>query len=178
MQCNSKVTLDHRTAHKKLVISDHYTTLCVADQLQSYPDQAERFFNCSQVLAMQSFSSGRHYWEVNNDGRSFWAVGVACIGMDRRGSRSRLGRNPLSWCVESFGPKLSAWHADREIVLNVQHPRVVGVFLDFHIGIVAFYSVTNAMMLLFGFKAEFQSRVLPAFWLSSNSTKLTLVQYP
>ncbi|GCB82879.1 hypothetical protein scyTo_0023357, partial [Scyliorhinus torazame] len=42
---NSKVTLDHRTAHKKLVISDHYTTLGVADQPQSYPDQAERFFN-------------------------------------------------------------------------------------------------------------------------------------
>ncbi|XP_041072920.1 E3 ubiquitin/ISG15 ligase TRIM25 isoform X2 [Carcharodon carcharias] len=176
MQYNSRVTFDHRTAHKKLVIADRYTTLSVADQPQSYPDLPERFFNCSQVLGLQSFTNGRHYWEVNNDGSSFWAIGIAYSGMDRRGSRSRLGRNLLSWCVESFGQKLSFWHGDQETVLSVQRPRVVGVFLDFEAGIVAFYSVTNAIVLLFGFKTVFQGRVHPAFWLSSSGTKLTLVQ--
>ncbi|XP_078393449.1 E3 ubiquitin/ISG15 ligase TRIM25-like, partial [Cetorhinus maximus] len=176
MQYNSRITFDHRTAHKKLVISDRYTTLSLADQPQSYADLPERFFNCSQALGLQSFTNGRHYWEVNNDGSSFWAIGIAYSGMDRRGSRSRLGRNLLSWCVESFGQKLSFWHGDQETVLSVQRPRVVGVFLDFETGIVAFYSVTNAVVLLFGFRTVFQGRVHPAFWLSSSGTKLTLVQ--
>ncbi|XP_078079058.1 E3 ubiquitin/ISG15 ligase TRIM25-like [Mustelus asterias] len=176
MHYNSKITYDHRTAHKKLVINDRFTVLSLVEQPQSYPDQPERFINCSQVLGLQSFTNGRHYWEVSNDGGSFWAIGIACVGVDRRGSRSRLGRNVLSWCVESFGRKLSAWHGDREMVLNVQLPRVVGVFLDFAAGHVAFYSVSNVPMLLISYKTEFQSRVFPAFWLSSKDAKLTLVQ--
>ncbi|XP_067914721.1 E3 ubiquitin/ISG15 ligase TRIM25-like [Heterodontus francisci] len=176
MQYNSKVTLDHRTAHKKLVISNLYTSLAIADQPQSYPDTPERFFNCSQALGLQSFTNGRRYWEVTTNGSSFWAIGIACIGMDRRGSRSRLGRNPLSWCVESFGQKLSAWHGDREFILSGAQPRVVGVYLDFEAGFVAFYSVTNTMLLLFKYKADFQGRVFPAFWLCSSGTKLTLGQ--
>ncbi|XP_078063301.1 E3 ubiquitin/ISG15 ligase TRIM25-like isoform X4 [Mustelus asterias] len=176
MHYNSKITYDHRTAHKKLVINDRFTVLSLVEQPQSYPDQPERFINCSQVLGLQSFTNGRHYWEVSNDGGSFWAIGIACVGVDRRGSRSRLGRNVLSWCVESFGRKLSAWHGDREMVLNVQLPRVVGVFLDFAAGHVAFYSVSNVPMLLISYKTEFQSRVFPAFWLCSKDAKLTLVQ--
>ncbi|XP_059804120.1 E3 ubiquitin/ISG15 ligase TRIM25 isoform X2 [Hypanus sabinus] len=176
MQYNSKVTFNQRSAHKKLILSDRYTTLTVGEQLQSYPDLPERFFNCSQVLALQCFTNGRHYWEVGIQGSSssFWAIGVACAGMDRSGSSSRLGRNALSWCIESFGAQLSIWHADQQAVLHVPLPRVVGVYLDFEAGEVAFFSVGSGMFLLFRFKANLRGQVFPAFWLSSSSTKLTL----
>ncbi|XP_072882622.1 E3 ubiquitin/ISG15 ligase TRIM25 isoform X2 [Hemitrygon akajei] len=176
MQYNSKVTFNQRSAHKKLILGDRYTTLTVGEQLQPYPDLPERFFNCSQVLALQWFTNGRHYWEVGIQGSSssFWAIGVACAGMDRSGSSSRLGRNALSWCIESFGAQLSIWHADQQAILHVPLPRVVGVYLDFEAGEVAFFSVGSGMFLLFRFKANLRGQIFPAFWLSSSSTKLTL----
>ncbi|XP_059509556.1 E3 ubiquitin/ISG15 ligase TRIM25 isoform X2 [Stegostoma tigrinum] len=177
LQCKSKVTFDHRTAHKKLLIRDDYTRLCVAEQLQPYPDLPTRFINCAQVLGLQNFSNGCHYWEVNNEDSTLWAIGLACIGMDRKGGRSRLGRNPLSWCLERFGQKLSVWHRDQEAVLYVSPPRVVGVYLNCNQGIMAFYSVADSVTQLFHFKVEFQSRVYPAFWLGSSGTTLSLVQF-
>ncbi|XP_067859889.1 E3 ubiquitin/ISG15 ligase TRIM25 isoform X2 [Heptranchias perlo] len=176
LQYNCKVSFNQRTAHKKLVLSERYTSLSVTDQPQSYPELPERFFNCPQVLGLQWFTNGRRYWEVTNNGSSFWAVGIACSGMDRSGSRSRLGRNGLSWCVESFGLKLSAWHGDREVIVSAPQPRVMGVYVDFETGSVSFYSVSDAMRLLFSFKAQFKCQVFPAFWVGSSGTKLTLGQ--
>ncbi|XP_048467026.1 E3 ubiquitin/ISG15 ligase TRIM25 [Rhincodon typus] len=177
LQCKSKVTFDHRTAHKKLLICDNYTRLSVAEQLQSYPDQAARFINCAQVLGLQNFLNGCHYWEVDNEDSSLWAIGLACVGMDRKGARSRLGRNPLSWCLERFGQKLSVWHKDQEAVLHVSPPRVVGVYLNCNQGIVAFYSVADSVTRLFYFKVDLQSRVFPAFWLGSSGSTLSVVQF-
>ncbi|XP_072098567.1 E3 ubiquitin/ISG15 ligase TRIM25 isoform X2 [Mobula birostris] len=176
MQYNSKVNFNQRSAHKKLILSDRYTTLTVGEQLQAYPDLPERFFNCSQVLALQWFANGRHYWEVGIQGSSssFWSIGVACAGMDRSGSSSRLGRNALSWCIESFGSQLSVWHADQQAILHVPQPRMVGVYLDFEGGEVAFLSVGSGMFPLFRFKAQLRGQIFPAFWLSSSGTKLTL----
>lgn len=150
--------------------------MSVSDQPQVYPDLPERFFNCCQVLGLQWFANGRRYWEVGIQGNSFWAIGVACAGIDRSGSSSRLGRNPLSWCVESFGQKLSAWHGGQQAVLHTPVPRVVGVYLDFEAGEVAFFSVGAAMLLLFRFRAQLRGQIFPAFWLCSSGTKLTLGQ--
>ncbi|XP_043571132.1 E3 ubiquitin/ISG15 ligase TRIM25-like isoform X2 [Chiloscyllium plagiosum] len=177
LQYKSKITFDHRTAHKKLLVRNEYTHLSVADQLQPYPDHPGRFVNCVQVLGLQSFSSGCHYWEVNNEGSNFWAIGLAYVSLDRQGSRSRLGRSPLSWCLESFGQKLSVWHRGQEAILHVSQPRIIGVHLNYNQGIVAFYSVTDSMMRLFYYEVEFQGRVFPAFWLGNIGTTLSLVQF-
>uniref|UniRef100_UPI00398F8A39 E3 ubiquitin/ISG15 ligase TRIM25-like isoform X2 n=1 Tax=Pristiophorus japonicus TaxID=55135 RepID=UPI00398F8A39 len=176
MQYNCRVTFNQRTAHKKLALSERYSSLSMSEQPQVYADLPERFFNCSQVLGLQSFGNGRRYWEVTTNGSSFWAVGLAGPGLERCGSRSRLGRNTLSWCVESFGQKLSAWHAEREVPINAPQPRVIGVYLDWEAGFVAFYSVGSLMLLLHSFRAQFQGQLFPAFWLGSSTTKLNLAQ--
>ncbi|XP_060700634.1 E3 ubiquitin/ISG15 ligase TRIM25 isoform X2 [Hemiscyllium ocellatum] len=176
LQYKSKITFDHRTAHKKLLVRNDYTHLSVADQLQPYPDHPGRFVSCVQVLGLQSFSSGCHYWEVDNEGSNFWAIGLAYVGLERQGSRSRLGRGPLSWCLESFGQKLSVWHRGQEAILHVSQPRIIGIHLNYNQGIVAFYSVTDSMR-LFYYEVGFQGRVFPAFWLGNIGTTLSLVQF-
>ncbi|XP_055510283.1 E3 ubiquitin/ISG15 ligase TRIM25 [Leucoraja erinacea] len=174
MHYNCKVTFNYRTAHKKLVVGDRYTSLCVGDKTQSGPEYAERFYNCCQVLGLQWFTNGRRYWQVGVQGPSFWAVGVAAAGMDRSGSSSRLGRNGLSWCVESFGQKLSAWHDNIQVPLQVPQPQAVGVYLDFEAGEVAFYSVGAAMLLLAHYNGPLRGQLHPACWLCSSGTKLIL----
>ncbi|XP_069785733.1 E3 ubiquitin/ISG15 ligase TRIM25 isoform X3 [Narcine bancroftii] len=174
LQYNTRVTFNQRSAHKKLLLGNHYTSLSIAEQPQDYPNLPERFYNCCQVLGFQRFTNGRHYWEVGIQGNGFWAIGVACAGIERSGSCSRLGRNALSWCVERFGLKLSAWHASQEVPLLGPPPRVVGVYLDFETREVAFYSVGATMLLLCQFRGALRDQILPAFWLCSSGTKLTL----
>jgi len=98
------------------VLSDGFTKASVSDDHVNYPDMPERFAVCSQVLAMKGFSIGRHYWEVRLSSINFIGIGLAYSSMDRKGPTSRLGRNPLSWCVEWFNVKLSAWHNSSETV--------------------------------------------------------------
>ncbi|XP_051889234.1 E3 ubiquitin/ISG15 ligase TRIM25 isoform X2 [Pristis pectinata] len=78
VQYNSKVTFNQRSAHKKLVLSDRYTSVSVSEQPQVYPDLPERFFNCCQVLGLQWFANGRHYGRlalrVTASGRLVWHV--------------------------------------------------------------------------------------------------------
>ncbi|KAF0037975.1 hypothetical protein F2P81_010849 [Scophthalmus maximus] len=60
----SAITLDHNTAHPRLMVSVDGKQVHCSDRHQLVPDQPERFDRVVCVLAHQGFSSGRHYWEV------------------------------------------------------------------------------------------------------------------
>ncbi|XP_007909819.2 E3 ubiquitin/ISG15 ligase TRIM25 [Callorhinchus milii] len=169
-----KVTFNHRTAHKRLVLSDHYTRLSVAEQPQPYPDIPERFTHSSQVLGFQGMVSGRYYWEVSNNGQSFWSVGISRRDIERNGAQSRLGRNQVSWCLEAWGSKLCVWHNERETVLKPPQPLVIGLYLDLDGGSLTFYSVADRMVFLHRFPVLLGQELFPAFWVFSNNTTLML----
>ncbi|CAI9542210.1 unnamed protein product, partial [Staurois parvus] len=61
----SDLLLDVNTAHNNLQISDDMKTASWSDTKQNRPETPERFQFWEQVLSSQSFSSGRHYWEVD-----------------------------------------------------------------------------------------------------------------
>ena len=86
LSCNLKVSVDRRT-------------VTVSDFLMLYAWSPERF-DSSQALCSQALSSGQHYWEVDTQRCSHWAVGVASRGMKRD---QILGRTTDSWCVEWKG---------------------------------------------------------------------------
>ena len=111
------LTLDGKTAHKRVCLSENFTVATVSDEPNAYPDCPARFSVCSQVLCTKGFSRGRHYWEVKMSSNNFVGLGLAYNSIDRKGPASRLGRNAQSWCVEWFNVKLSAWHASSETVL-------------------------------------------------------------
>ncbi|MGH0162190.1 UNVERIFIED_CONTAM: hypothetical protein FKN15_042427, partial [Acipenser sinensis] len=168
------LTLDARTAHKRIVISDNFTKASVSDEMMTYPDSPARFTVCSQVLCSKGFSRGRHYWEVTMTSSNFCAIGVASGSIERKGPTSKLGRNKESWCIEWFNVKLSAWHDQRETVLENPSSSRVGVLLDCDGGSLTFYSISDRVYPIHTFSCRFPEAVYPAFWLFSSGTAVSL----
>lgn len=149
LSCNLKVSVDHRT-------------VTVSDFPMFYAWSPERFAS-SQALCSQPLSSGQHYWEVDTQHCSHWAVGVASRGMKRD---QILGRTTDSWCVEWKGTsELSAWCMVKETVLGSDRPSVVGIWLDLEEGKLAFYSEADQAKPLFECPVSVSFPLHPAFWL-------------
>ncbi|XP_056265776.1 E3 ubiquitin/ISG15 ligase TRIM25 isoform X2 [Pseudoliparis swirei] len=174
------LTLDPKTAHKRIALNETLTQASMLDEPAKYPDGPERFVSCSQVLASKGFSRGRHYWEVKLSSNNFSGVGLAYAGIEREGLASRLGRNSRSWCVEWFAGKLSAWHNSSESVLVNPNPKRIGVLLDCEAGTATFYNVAGEAHPFHSFVFPFNKPVYPAFWIlsSGSSASLCKLQVP
>ncbi|XP_064180307.1 E3 ubiquitin/ISG15 ligase TRIM25 isoform X21 [Anguilla rostrata] len=168
------LTLDHRTAHKRIVLSENFTKASVSEEPAAYPDSPARFSMCLQVLCTKGFSQGRHYWEVKMTSKNFCSVGLAYNSINRKGPASCLGRNAQSWCVEWLNDKLSAWHNSSETVLANPSSSRVGVLLDCAEGTATFYSVADRTYPFHTFVYPFCETVYPAFWIDSSNTAITL----
>ncbi|XP_071384304.1 E3 ubiquitin/ISG15 ligase TRIM25 isoform X2 [Centroberyx affinis] len=168
------LTLDPKTAHKRIILSEDLTNASVSDEPSNYPDAPARFSVCSQVLTTKGFSRGRHYWEIKMSSNNFIGLGLAYNSIDRKGPASRLGRNAQSWCVEWFNVKLSAWHASSETVLANPNPKRVGVLLDCEEGTATFYSVADRAYPFHSFVFPFAEAVYPAFWIFSSGSSISL----
>ncbi|XP_028459827.1 E3 ubiquitin-protein ligase TRIM39-like [Perca flavescens] len=78
------VTLDPDTAHPNLILSDDGKQVNHGDVRKNLPDNPERFSKCVYVLAKQSFSSGRFYFEVQVKEKTDWPLGVARESIKRK----------------------------------------------------------------------------------------------
>lgn len=174
LKCGTVLTLDPKTAHKRILLTDNFTRAVVSDEHLNYPECPERFSVCSQVLTSKGFSAGRHYWEVKMTSNNFIGIGLAYGTIDRKGPNSRLGRNSQSWCVEWFNVKLSAWHNSSESVLANPSPKRVGVLLDYEGGTATFYNVADRAYPFHTFVCSFAKTVYPAFWVFSSGSSVSL----
>ncbi|XP_054635585.1 E3 ubiquitin/ISG15 ligase TRIM25 [Dunckerocampus dactyliophorus] len=176
LKYSRELTFNPQTAHKRLILSEGFTAVSVSSQPEpaKYPDCPQRFSVCSQVLASQGFTKGRHYWEVRINNNNFTGIGLAYHSIDRKSPASRLGRNGQSWCVEWFNIKLSAWHDGKEVVLDNPNPKRVGVLLDLDAGSATFYNVTDRAYPFYSFVFPFTDAVFPAFWIFSSESLISL----
>ena len=79
------VTLDPDTANPELILSEDGKQVNEGDMRKYLQDNPERFSYCACVLAKQSFSSGRFYFEVKVKGKTKWNFGVARESIKRKG---------------------------------------------------------------------------------------------
>ncbi|XP_010079848.1 PREDICTED: E3 ubiquitin/ISG15 ligase TRIM25, partial [Pterocles gutturalis] len=174
LQYAANITLDYNTAHNKIILSERYTKMSVSDIPLLYDHNPQRFTHCPQVLGLQYFKSGIHYWEVEMEQNNFCGIGICYGSMEKQGPESRLGRNSSSWCVEWFNSKISAWHNDVEKCLPNTKATKIGVLLHCEGGFVIFMAVGEKHNLIYKFKAQFTEALYPAFWLFSSGTVLSL----
>ncbi|XP_068923554.1 E3 ubiquitin/ISG15 ligase TRIM25 isoform X2 [Petaurus breviceps papuanus] len=174
LQYATRVVLDYNTANCKVALSENNTVASVGSAPQLYLPNPKRFTDCSQVLGLQGYKSGVHYWEIELQKNAFCAIGICYGSIDRQGSDSRLGRNCSSWCVEWFNAKISTWHNDVEKNLPLTKATRIGVLLNYDDGFVIFFGITDKVNLIYKYRVEFSEAVYPAFWIFSSGTTLSI----
>uniref|UniRef100_A0A3Q4IAR7 Tripartite motif containing 16 like n=1 Tax=Neolamprologus brichardi TaxID=32507 RepID=A0A3Q4IAR7_NEOBR len=153
----AQVSFDPATAHKFLRLTEDNKKVTNTSPWQHpYPDVPERFENCRQVLAVESFYMGRHYFEADIQGESTH-VGLTYKSIDRKGNESNscITGNSFSWCLQWNGRNFSTWHCDVETPLNVEMFSRIGVYVDYTQGLLAFYGVGETMTLIHKYQTEF-----------------------
>ncbi|XP_033982692.1 E3 ubiquitin-protein ligase TRIM21-like isoform X2 [Trematomus bernacchii] len=161
-QYELEVTLDPDTAHPNLILSDDGKQVNCGDVKKNLPDNPERFDPCARVLAKQSFSSGRYYYEVQVKGKTEWILGVARESINRKGSVTATPQDGcwIIWLIENEYEALSG--PPVRLSLKSQ-PEKVGVFVDYEEGLVSFYDVDAAALIYSFTGCCFTEKLYPSF---------------
>ncbi|XP_029981758.1 E3 ubiquitin-protein ligase TRIM21-like [Sphaeramia orbicularis] len=167
------LTLDPDTAYPTLILSDDGKQVHYGHVKKNLPDKPQRFSVCPGILAKQSFSSGRFYYEVQVKGKTGWDLGVARESIDRKG--------PII-----YGPQNGYWTiwlrngneyyacAGPSVRLSLKScPQKVGVFVDYEEGLVSFYDIDSSVLIYSFIGCCFNDKLLPYFYpsLSDGGTK-------
>uniref|UniRef100_A0A4W5RW09 Si:ch211-28p3.4 n=1 Tax=Hucho hucho TaxID=62062 RepID=A0A4W5RW09_9TELE len=81
----SEVVLDPTTAHPKLIISPKGDLAEYTDTWQEVPENPSRFDTTLNAISRQGFREGRHYWEVQVSGKTYWEIGLTYPSIPRKG---------------------------------------------------------------------------------------------
>lgn len=158
------VTLDPNTAFFELFLSEDHRSVKRRNLWQNLPEKPERFSFDPCVLGHRSFSSGRHYWEVEVGDRTYWELGVCEENVDRAWGISESPQNGF-WAVELYANKYQALTSPRTALPLSEPPSQVGVFLDYEAGHVSFYSVADGSHIYTFPQASFSGPLRPFFCL-------------
>lgn len=117
------------------------------------------------VLAQESFTTGRHYWEVIVQEKPYWLVGVTTGPVDEGDapsqSSSSLGVNNTSWCIYHGDGQYLACHDTQEKQLSVgKRVRKLGILANLQKGELSFYDA-DAMALLHSFCVQCTEPLFP-----------------
>ncbi|XP_033466951.1 E3 ubiquitin-protein ligase TRIM39-like [Epinephelus lanceolatus] len=166
------VTLDPDTAYTKLILSDDGKQVKSGNDWKFLPDNPKRFDTCPNVLAKQSFPSGRFYYEVQVKGKTDWFLGVARESINRKGSITPSPQIGF-WLICLRNENEYKACAGPAVPLSLRcQPEKVGVFVDYEEGLVSFYDVDAAFLIYTFTGCSFMEKLYPLFCpLGDNSGK-------
>ncbi|KAM5164979.1 nuclear factor 7, brain-like [Mantella aurantiaca] len=126
-----------------------------------------------QVLSHQSFSSGRHYWDVDVGRSSHWRVGM-CYSTKTK-IVFKLTIYQQFWCLERNADKLSVKHECSSISLSGNFLlNRVRVYLDYAAGQISFYELDIPIRHLHTFtvKSTFSEPLYVGLYVGEGSIKM------
>ncbi|XP_077131564.1 E3 ubiquitin-protein ligase TRIM11-like [Ranitomeya variabilis] len=167
----SDILLDIDTAHNNIIISEDLRSASYSAVSQNRPDGPKRF-RSQQVLSSRSFSSGRHYWEVDVSEAEKWNIGVAGESLERKVSEkeSYIGFNEKSWTVITVTNFFASHNNIHKKLVSDSPVQVVGIYLDYEAGRLSFYQVCDPIRHLHTFTASFSEPLYASFCLYNNCT--------
>nr|XP_019950088.1 PREDICTED: E3 ubiquitin-protein ligase TRIM39-like [Paralichthys olivaceus] len=156
------VNLSAKTAHPCLSVSDDRKQVKHTDKLQEVPDHPKRFDRVANVLAKESFSSGRCYWEVEVGEKLEWSLGVVKQSINRKGKFTVCPANGF-WTLSLKAGGQYIANTSPVTQLALEHkPRKLGVFVDYTEGRVSFYCAESGVH-IYTFTDTFTDRLHPFF---------------
>ncbi|XP_060730939.1 butyrophilin subfamily 1 member A1-like [Tachysurus vachellii] len=161
------VTLDPDTAFPRFIMSHDGKQVTCGDKQQDLSDTPQRFTDLF-VLAMQSFSSGRFYYEVQVREKTEWILGVVRESINKKEKITLNPHNGL-WTVALWNEIHYEAHEYPIFPLKLKEKvKVVGVFVDYGEGLVSFYDA-NSSSHIYSFTGQtFTESLYPFFSPRSN----------
>ncbi|KAJ0011962.1 hypothetical protein NQD34_012937 [Periophthalmus magnuspinnatus] len=171
LQYHHDLTLDPNTVNPFLVFLERGHGVTTLAEAQPYPDHPDRFTSWAQVLCKAGMA-GRCYWEVEWSGNGGVSIGVCYKNISRSGggSECKLGHNAKSWSLDCSYSTCSFQHNKESLTISAPCFSRIGVYLDYRAGVLAFYGVSDKMVLLHKAKAAFAQPLHPGFWVGLGST--------
>ncbi|XP_073516498.1 uncharacterized protein [Phyllobates terribilis] len=141
----SDMLLDVNTAANNLYITPCLTQVSATSREQNRLETQVRFrFN--QVFSSCSFSSGRHYWDVETHVTGEWRVGASYYNLDREGDQAYMGSKSKSWCLWGYYNNYYVSHDGIHTYLPIRLSSYrFRIFLDYEAGQLSFYEVGDTM---------------------------------
>lgn len=165
------VTLDPATAGPEVILSEDLKEATWGRPRCQWPEGPGRFDTDPCMLGSEGFTSGRHYWEVEANGR-FWAVGVARESVRRKG-RVLFKPNTEIWGLQKYDELCVALTAPSNTSVPLLNGEI-GVYLDYEVGQVSFYAVSSRQRIFTFPVASFSGeRVFPYFCVLLSTIKLS-----
>ncbi|XP_053577415.1 E3 ubiquitin/ISG15 ligase TRIM25-like [Bombina bombina] len=177
MQVPSDILLDINTAHNNVIVSGDLKTVFWSLINQQRPETPERFTDYSQVLSTRSFSSGRHYWEVQISKSGDWCLGVCYTSMGRRGDQSVIGNNNKCWGLCSFNKSICM--TNNRIYTSLHPPLscdTVAILLDYETGRLTFYELCDPIRHLHTVTVTFTEPLHAAFWVRGDDAFVRILR--
>lgn len=158
------VKLDPATAHPSLLVTADLRRVQDGELWRDVPNNPERFDTWPCILGLQSFSSGRHYWEVTVGGRAEWGLGVCLDTVQRKGEITPSPENGVwaMWLLR--GNEYMVLTSPSVPLLHLERPRCIGIFLDYEAGEISFYNMTTGSY-IYTFSQLFSGLLRPYFFI-------------
>ncbi|XP_073492367.1 E3 ubiquitin/ISG15 ligase TRIM25-like [Aquarana catesbeiana] len=164
------ILLDINTAHNNIILSEDLRSASYTDKSQKRPNCPERFM-CCQVISTQSFSSGKHYWEVDVSQAKKWLIGVAAKSLGRKqvGKETYIGYNAKSWGLYE-NHFFKACHNNIHKIKEKKSPvEAIGIYINYEAGLLSFYEICEQNRHLHTFTATFSEPLHAAFYVFPGS---------
>ncbi|XP_036609702.1 probable E3 ubiquitin-protein ligase TRIML1 isoform X2 [Trichosurus vulpecula] len=160
MSFQRDITLDPQSANPHLILSEDLKKVQYASVPQDLPDNEERFDYVLAVLGAQTFTSGKHYWEVEVGDKTEWELGICKDSVSRKGKLSSSSEDVRTLCTS--GNCFFLVNSQNGFQLRQPIPKV-GIFLDYEKGHIAFYDVTDISLIYSPSNIVFEGPIRPYF---------------
>ncbi|NXR11133.1 TRI65 protein, partial [Semnornis frantzii] len=161
------LTFDPETANKYLELSKGNRRAKHSPREVCGRQEQGLRFEPWQVLCMQGYSHGHHYWEVKVSSHSV-ILGVTYPGLPRQrqqGHKFNIGLDGGSWGLQVQENCYLAWHKGQAEKIQEQLYKSLGVSLDYNKGCLSFYGLGERTHLIYSFHNIFTEPLYPVFWL-------------
>ncbi|XP_040212152.1 E3 ubiquitin/ISG15 ligase TRIM25-like [Rana temporaria] len=171
IQDKIKLLLDENTAHTFVVVDNDLRMASDTGTQQVRLPFPQRFTLYNQVMSVESFSHGRHYWEVEVGDCGDWDVAVCYPSIERIKNESGIGYNRKSWSFcTTKSSKYSCVHAALIQMLYPESPvKRLGIYLDYEGGRLSFYQLSDPIRHLHTFTTTFTEPLHAAFCLDRGA---------